>query len=291
MSTILLGSSGFLGPQILEKYPDIVSVGRTKPATGMKHVDCPTLEHLPEVLDKLDFDKVIMMIGSSNHTELNCQNMLAIEKNVIPLKKVFAYFKNRPIKKLLSFSSILLYDRSKMTLPVDESQSLSTYQNEYIFSKFLGEEVAKFYSDVPNIIVRLTNIYGPTTALNRPDLVNQLVEGLVIRKKARVLNLRPHRDFIYTADASDAIVKLLDTDYTGPVNVATGQMHSIGDVVKILEKLSGIKIEIGDGPATGHMQFVSDNTLIMKLINWEPKYNLEEGLTETYKKMMAMYGK
>jgi nucleoside-diphosphate-sugar epimerase len=145
-----------------------------------------------------------MMIGSSNHTELNCQNMLAIEKNVIPLKKVFAYFKNRPIKKLLSFSSILLYDRSKMTLPVDESQPLSTYQNEYIFSKFLGEEVAKFYSDVPNIIVRLTNIYGPTTALDRPDLVNQLVEGLVIRKKARVLNLRPQRDFIYTADASDA---------------------------------------------------------------------------------------
>ena len=178
-----------------------------------------------------------------------------------------------------------------MTLPVDESQPLSTYQNEYIFSKFLGEEVAKFYSDVPNIIVRLTNIYGPTTALNRPDLVNQLVEGLVIRKKARVLNLRPQRDFIYTADASDAIVKLLDTDYTGPVNVATGQMHSIGDVVKILEKLSGIKIEIGDGPATGHMQFFSDNTLIKKLINWEPKYNLEEGLTETYKKMMAMYGK
>jgi nucleoside-diphosphate-sugar epimerase len=68
-------------------------------------------------------------------------------------------------------------------------------------------------------------------------------------------------------------------------------MHSISDVVKILEKLSGIKIEIGDGPATGHMQFVSDNTLIKKLIEWEPKYNLEEGLTETYEKMMAMYGK
>jgi nucleoside-diphosphate-sugar epimerase len=39
------------------------------------------------------------------------------------------------------------------------------------------------------------------------------------------------------------------------------------------------------------MQFVSDNTLIKKLINWEPKYTLEEGLTETYEKMMAMYGK
>ena len=54
MSTIILGGSGFLGPQILKKYPDIISVGRTKPVSAVHHVDCPSIEHLPKVLDKLD---------------------------------------------------------------------------------------------------------------------------------------------------------------------------------------------------------------------------------------------
>jgi nucleoside-diphosphate-sugar epimerase len=292
MSTIILGGSGFLGPQILKKYPDIISVGRTKPVSAVHHVDCPSIEHLPKVLDKLDFDKVIMMIGSSNHTILNEQkpyHLEAIDKNLIPLTKILSYFQQRPIKKLISFSSILLYDRDQMILPVDESQPLRPYQNNYIFSKYLGEQVANFYSEIPNIIVRLTNIYGPTTALNRPDLVNQLVEGLVFNKKAKVLNLKPQRDFIYTEDASDAIVKLLYTDYTGPVNVASGQINSVADVVRILEDESKIKIELGDGPATGHMKFVADISLIKKLTGWEPKFDLDTGLRETYRKMCEMY--
>jgi len=292
MSTIILGGSGFLGPQILKKYPDIISVGRTKPDTAVHHVNCPSVDHLPEVLDKLDFDKVIMMIGNSNHTILNTEkpyHIEAMEKNVIPLTKIFTYFKQRPIKKLISFSSILLYDRSQMVLPVHEHQPINPYQNNYVFSKYLGEEVAKFYSSVPNITVRLTNIYGPSTALDRPDLVNQLVEGLVFKKKAQVLNLLPQRDFIYTKDASEAIVKLLDTDYTGPVNVAAGQIHSVGDIVKILEDESKIKIEVLNGAATGHMKFVADNSLLKSLIDWEPKYNLDTGLRETYRKMCEMY--
>ena len=114
--TILLGSSGFLGPQILSKYPDIISVGRTVPpkTNPLEHVPCPSLEDLPRVLDRLEFNKVIMMIGSSNHTVLNEQrplNVEAIEKNVLPMKKVFSYLRTRELKKVITFSSILLYDK------------------------------------------------------------------------------------------------------------------------------------------------------------------------------------
>lgn len=290
MATILLGSSGFLGPQILARYPDVISVGRTVPSVPCRHVDCPTVDDIPRVLDTLSFNKVIMMIGSSNHHDLNAHNFKAIEKNVLPLKKVFNYFKQRPIKKIISFTSILLYDRDQMVLPVDEAQALSPYQNEYIFSKYLAEEVAEFHANIPNIVARLTNIYGPTTALGRPDLVNQLVEGLVFHKKAQVLNLAPQRDFIYTVDACDAIMKLLNSNYTGKVNLASGNMCSIGDIVSILEKLSGIKIENLHGEATGHMKFVADISLLKKITNWQPQFTLESGLTETFLKMKAMYG-
>jgi nucleoside-diphosphate-sugar epimerase len=290
MNTIILGGSGFLGPQILTRYPQIVSVGRTRPVNAVHHVYCPSLDNLPEVLDSLEFDTVIMMIGSSNHHELNSHNMLAIEKNLKPIKQVFHHLRTKKIKKVISFTSILLYDKDRMTLPVDESQPLSPYQNQYIFSKYLAEETAKFYSDVPNIIARMTNIYGPSSVLGRPDVVNQLIESLIFNKKASVINTEPQRDFIYAVDAADAIIKLLDSTYTGVVNLASGSMCSIGDIVQILENLSGIKIDRLNGEVTGHLKYVADISLLKKVTNWVPQYSIEAGLTETYTKMVEMYG-
>lgn len=294
MSTIILGSSGFLGPQILMKYRDIISVGRTVPprVNDIKHLNCPSLENIPSVLDKVEFDKVIMMIGSSNHNVLNKQlplNVEAIEKNVLPLKKVLSYFRTRNLKKVISFSSILLYDRDVMKLPVVEETPINPYQNDYIFSKYLGEEIAKFHSDVPNIVVRLTNIYGPTTVLGRPDLVNELVEGVLFEKKAKVKTNKPQRDFVFTEDACDAIVKLLETDYTGPVNVASGVMHSVEDIVSTLEELTGISIERGNGEHTGHLKFVADISKLKQLTGFEPKYDLRSGLKKTLDIMRVMY--
>ena len=59
-----------------------------------------------------------------------------------------------------------------------------------------------------------------------------------------VWNTKPVRDFLYTPDAADAIVKLLETDYTGPVNLGTGQAVSVGRIAEIIEKLSGKKLKI-----------------------------------------------
>ena len=66
--TILFGGSGFFGPIILKKYPNIISVGRTKPPKDLinKHIHITNLNNLKK-LDKINFDKVIFLIGSSNH--------------------------------------------------------------------------------------------------------------------------------------------------------------------------------------------------------------------------------
>ena len=80
--TILFGGSGFFGPIILKKYPEIISVGRTKPPKGIinKHINIKDLNNLKK-LDKLDFDKVIFLIGSSNHHKIN--KNINVGKNII----------------------------------------------------------------------------------------------------------------------------------------------------------------------------------------------------------------
>jgi len=243
--TILFGGSGFQGPIILEKYPDIISIGRSplpKELTN-KHIQIPNIDDL-SALDNLDFDKVIFLIGSSNHHEINKSVMMGIEYNVIPIKKVLAYLKSkkRKIKKFIMFTTILLYDAKKIKLPVDESQPINPYLNDYVFSKYLSEEVAKLYPEIPVIVVRMSNIYGPTWLI-RPDLVPTLMQSVLSRDGAEVWSVRPERDLIYVKDAADAIVSLLDTDHTGPVNLGTGEANSVSSVVEIIEKLSGKSYE------------------------------------------------
>lgn len=289
--TVLFGGSGFLGPIILEKYPDIVSIGRSPLPAHLTntHILLSNLDDL-KVLDSLDFDKVIFLIGSSNHHVINTLPSMGLEFNVLPLKKILFYLQKRKIKKFICFTTILLYDVNKMKLPVDETQSLNPYINDYVFSKYLSEEVVKFYSGrIPSIIVRFSNIYGPTR-LVRPDLVPTLIQKALSPSDVSVWNTRPVRDFLYTPDAADAIVKLLNTDYTGPINLGTGMSVSVGHIVEILENLSGRKIKDLNKPVSGPMNFVCDISRIKRLTDWEPKHSIEEGLSETYKIMKEYAG-
>lgn len=286
--TILFGGSGFLGPNILEKYPDIISVGRSSPPPEVKneHISIPNIDDL-SVLDNLEFDKVIFLIGNSNHHIMNTKPIMGLEYNVIPLKKVLYYMKNRNLKKFIAFSTILLYDVNKLRLPVDELQPINPYVNDYIFSKFLGEQVSTFYKDkVPIINIRLSNIYGPTRLI-RPDIVATLMQNALTPIKGTVLNVKAQRDFIYIKDAAEAIFKLLDTDYKGIINLGSGTMNSVERLVNIVEDLSGIKIECLNKDVTGPMKFCTDISLVNKLTGWKPKHSLEDGLKETYETMKS----
>lgn len=289
--TVLFGGSGFLGPIILKKYPDIISIGRSPIPADLKnkHVRLSSLDDLT-ALDSLDFDKVIFLIGSSNHHVINTKPSMGIEYNVLPLKKILFYLQKRKIKKFICFSTILLYDARKMKLPVGETQPINPYVNDYVFSKYLSEELIKFYSDkIPSIVVRFSNIYGPTRLI-RPDLVPTLIQKALSMEEITVWSTKPIRDFLYTPDAADAIVKLLDTNYIGQINLGTGKSVSVGRIAEIIEDLSGKKIKDLGKPVSGPMHFVCDISLVKRLTGWKPKYSIEDGLRETYE-IMKQYKK
>lgn len=286
--TLLFGGSGFLGHIFLREYPEIISAGRNHPGPDItnRHIDIPDMDSL-HLLDDVEFDNVIFLIGNSNHHEINSSCMMGMEYNVIPLKKILHYLQNRKIEKFVCFTSILLYGNEPKGRPVNESDEIYPYQNEYIFSKYLAEQVVEFYKErIPIINVRLCNIYGDTSLI-RPDLVPTLIHDVLTKENPTVWNMEPKRDFIFTTDAASAIVKLLDTDFTGNINLGSGSMSSIGDIAKIIEEISGKKITSLNKKVTGVMEFVADISLLKKLTGWSPKYSLREGFIKTYSIMKA----
>ena len=214
---------------------------------------------------------------------------MGLDFNVYPLKKILTYLSKRKIKKFICFTTVLLYDEKKMTLPVSEVQEINPYINDYIFSKYLSEEIVKYFSSkVPSIIVRLSNIYG-YTKLIRPDLVPTIMQDIFTKKVIKIWNDKPKRDFIFTEDAADAVLRLLETDYTGIVNLGTGTMDSINKISTIVEQLSRKKILSENKSVNGPMELKVDISLVKKLTGWKPAYSLEEGLRKTYNIMKEYY--
>ena len=282
-NTILFGGSGFFGPVILEKDKEIISIGRTKPPKHIKnkHISIKNLDDL-SILDNMEFDKVIFLIGSSNHHEINLKTTMGIDLNVYPLMKILSYLEKRKIKKFICFTTILLYDQKKMVLPVDESQPINPYINKYVFSKYLSEQIVNFFSNkIPSIVVRLSNIYGYTN-LRRPDLVPTIMQDIFSKDKVNIWSDLPKRDFIFTEDAADAVIKLLHCDYTGIINLGTGEMNSIKKITKIIEDLSGKKIISENKKVSGPLEFIADISKIKKITGWSPQHDLKSGLTKTY---------
>ena len=286
--TLLFGGSGFFGPVILLKDPEIISVGRSLPPKECKnkHIHLDTLDELDK-LDDVDFDKVIFLIGSSNHHEINLSDNMGIDLNVYPLNKALSYFSDRKIKKFMCFTTILLYDQKKLKLPVNEKQEINPYINKYVFSKYLSEQIVQYFSNsVPSIIVRLSNIYG-YTRLRRPDLVPTIMQDVFTKEHVKIWNDEPKRDFIFTEDAADAVLKLVDSNFQGTVNLGSGEMSSIKDMCKIISDLSKKKIISENKKVSGPMEFVTDISKIKQIIDWEPKYDILSGLKKTYKVMKA----
>ena len=280
----LFGPSGFLGPSILKRFPSITAVGRTRPPIFIKNkfIRLKDFENL-KVLDKIKIDYVIFLIGNSNHHVLNKSNLdLALGHNFYPLQKALNYFSKRKVKKFISFSGALLYDTKKIRIPCNEKTPLDPYRNNYLFSKFLAEEITKIYSnEIPIINIRLSNIYGPSI-LSRPDIILSIFEKIFFKKKVKIKSKIPIRDFIHVDDVADAVLKLCKSKFEGTINVGTGKGTSLKKVCSIIEKITDSKIYSDNIKVDGPMKYYHDVSLIKNVTSWRPKMKIEEGLQKTW---------
>ena len=289
-NTILFGCSGFFGPIILENNPNIVAAGRTFPPKYIKNefIKVKDIKNIHK-LKNFNYENVIFLIGNSHHADLNSNKLeKALSYNFYPLKDCIEFFIKKRVKRVIVFSGALIYGKKNLKLPVSEKQSIDGYQNNYLFSKYLSEQISEFYRNKINIInVRLSNIYGPTL-LKRPDLIQEILYQIILKNKKKIYikSFKPKRDFIFAIDAANAVVKLLKSNYSGNINLGSGKMYSIKEVCNSITKYTGIKIKSKNKKVSGQMKFVFNINKLKKIINWKPKYSLDKGIKVTIDKMI-----
>ena len=93
------------------------------------------------------------------------------------------------------------------------------------------------------------------------------------------------RSFCYIDDTIDGIYKALNSNYNLPINIGNPDEYSILELVNMLRKLINCSSEIQylDLPENDPMVRKPDITLAKKVLDWEPKVKISDGLKKTIK--------
>ena len=91
------------------------------------------------------------------------------------------------------------------------------------------------------------------------------------------------RSFLFVDECVEATYRLVQSDFTGPVNIGSEEMVSINQLVDIAAKVSGKEVEKNhiEGPL-GVRGRNSNNDLIREKLDWDYTMTLEEGIKRTY---------
>jgi nucleoside-diphosphate-sugar epimerase len=127
---------------------------------------------------------------------------------------------------------------------------------------------------------RIFFLYGPQEHEDR--IVAHVIRSLLRGERARCSHGNQIRDFLYTVDAAEAFVALLESDVRGAVNIASGQPVTLKELIyKIADRLDGRDlIDLGAIAAARDEPplLVADVTRLKKEVGWSPRFNLDEGL-------------
>ena len=214
--------------------------------------------------------------------EINCRAQLSILE---------ACRKHNSSVKLVFASTRQIYGKPDY-LPVDEKHLLRPVDVNGI-NKMAGEWYHILYNNVYGIrscALRLTNTYGPRMRVKdaRQTFLGIWVRLLAEGKPFEVWGGGQLRDFTYVEDAVDALLLAAASDG------GNGQTFNLGGEQAIrLEDLAALLVEAGGGGEFRIRSFpedrkridvgdyYADDRLIRKILGWEPRVSLREGLAKT----------
>lgn len=164
----------------------------------------------------------------------------------------------------------------------------------YGWEKLYAEKLCEAYQRDYKIdirIVRYHNIYGPegTYKGGREKSVAALCRKVAEASDPGSIVIwgdgKQTRSYCYIDDAVRGTVMLMESDYDKPVNIGSDRLVTIDELADIIIKVSGKKIKktYDLSAPQGVRGRNADITIARKVLGWEPKVSLEEGVERTYR--------
>lgn len=199
------------------------------------------------------------------------------------------------VKKIFYSSSACMYPEHNQLDPLNPNcEESSAYpanpDSEYGWEKLFSERLFLAYKKNKGLdvkIARFHNIFGPLgTWCGGREKAPAAICRKVINSNGEIEIFgdgTQTRSFLYIDECIDGIIRLMNSGFSGPVNIGSDVMLTIDELVDLISSIENkelIKKHIV-GPI-GVKGRNSDNRLIYKKLNWKPTKPILEGLEKTY---------
>lgn len=306
---LVLGAGGFIGNHLVNKLKSegfwVRGVDLVKPGYSSSRADEFVIGDLrdPRIVDSVidqDIDHIYQLaadMGGAGYifTGENDANVMhnsaTINLNVADIST------KKKVGKVFYSSSACMYPEHNQLDPLnpkcsEDSAYPANPDSEYGWEKLFSERLFLAYHRNYGLNVRIArfhNIFGPFGAW---DNGKEKAPAALCRKVAKAEDNgfievwgdgQQTRSFLYVDECVEGIRRLMESEFTGPVNIGSEEMLSINQFAQLIIDISGKNISIKNitGP-TGVRGRNSDNKLIEEKLNWKPTMSLKEGMIQTY---------
>jgi nucleoside-diphosphate-sugar epimerase len=202
------------------------------------------------------------------------------------------------VRKFFYSSSACMYPEYNQKDPdnpncAEDSAYPAAPDSEYGWEKLFSERLYLAYRrnyGVPVRVARFHNIFGPEGTWNGGK---EKAPAALCRKVAETPaggeieiwgDGLQTRSFLFIDECLEAVRRLMDSDFTGPVNIGSDEMVSINQLAEMAMRLAEKPLRIKHIPGPlGVRGRNSDNRLIRQRLGWAPSRPLCEGLETTYR--------
>jgi GDP-D-mannose 3',5'-epimerase len=174
----------------------------------------------------------------------------------------------------------------------EESAYPAAPDSEYGWEKLFSERLYFAYKrncDVEVRVARFHNIFGPEGSWTGG---REKAPAAICRKVAEAPDGgeieiwgdgKQTRSFLYIDECLEGIRRLMESDFTGPVNIGSEEMVTINQLAGLVAKIAGKQLSVRHIPGPlGVRGRNSDNLLIGEKLGWRPSRPLAEGIEKTY---------
>lgn len=279
MAKILIsGSSGFIGKHLFKR---LLQEGND--VTPLIHEILYNPEELKDAIHAYKPDYIYHLASYGNMSNQK-EHEEIFNANVLGTWNLLNATKDIPYKAFINFGTSSEYGKQDRPMTEDMlPKADSFYACTKVASTYLARAYAKQFCK-PIVTIRPFSVYGPGEAEFR--FIPQVIKYL---NNKRVMNVdtQANHDWIYIDDFINGVMKITDNAqklFGEVVNIGTGKQYSNQQVINMLEKISGKKLQVNvfDNMRLNDSKIWMDGSNILHTFDWIPSYNLRRGLEKTY---------
>jgi UDP-glucuronate decarboxylase len=299
MRILVTGGAGFLGSHLVDRLmnngDDVICLDNLYTGNKqniLKWFDRPNFEFIRHDITepiRLEVDQIYHLACPASPVHYQYNPIKTIKTSVLGTMNMLGLAKRVKARFFLASTSEVYGDPDIHPQPEDYWGNVNPIGIRacYDEGKRIAETLTYDYHRQHNLevrVVRIFNTYGPRMLENDGRVVSNFIAQALQGNPLTIYGDGTQtRSFCYVSDLISGFVKLMNSDYTNPVNIGNSEEYTIAQLASTIQSMinPGAEIIFKPLPSDDPRRRCPDISKAKNILNWQPTIDLIEGLKST----------